>query len=82
MGSIIRIASRWLALVAIVFTALNVQADAPNPINLSTQTDRLQKALIRYYNIESSGGWTKINATQKYYLKGQSNPTIVQTNNS
>jgi murein L,D-transpeptidase YcbB/YkuD len=43
-----------------------------------SQYDRLQSALQRLYDIQSKGGWLKIIASQKYYLKGQSSPAITQ----
>lgn len=42
------------------------------------QAERLQKALNHYYEIRQNGGWEKINATQKFYMKGQTAPAIKQ----
>jgi murein L,D-transpeptidase YcbB/YkuD len=42
------------------------------------QIDRLQNAMQRLYKIQEQGGWPKINATQKFYLKGQTAPAIKQ----
>lgn len=42
------------------------------------QAERLQKALDHYYEIRQNGGWEKINATQKFYMKGQTAPAIKQ----
>jgi L,D-transpeptidase YcbB len=44
----------------------------------SSQYDRLQNALQRLYEIQRNGGWRKIIATQKYYLKGQTATAITQ----
>jgi murein L,D-transpeptidase YcbB/YkuD len=42
------------------------------------QYERLQNALQRLYEIQKKGGWPKIIATQKFYLKGQTAPAIKQ----
>jgi murein L,D-transpeptidase YcbB/YkuD len=44
----------------------------------NSQYERLQNALQSLYEIEKKGGWPKITATQKYYLKGQTAPAIKQ----
>jgi murein L,D-transpeptidase YcbB/YkuD len=46
---------------------------SPNP-----QYDLLQKKLQQLYDIQDKGGWSKIIATQKFYLKGQTAPAIKQ----
>jgi murein L,D-transpeptidase YcbB/YkuD len=74
MGRVIRTAGFMLALLSIVYTSVY----AIEPINFSAQSERLQKALMQYYEIERDGGWTKINATKKFYLKGEKDPAIVQ----
>lgn len=40
------------------------------------QYEKLQKAIDRLYQIQSKGGWPKIVATQRYYLKDQRSPLI------
>jgi murein L,D-transpeptidase YcbB/YkuD len=42
------------------------------------QYERLQNALQSLYEIQKKGGWPKIIATQKFYLKGQNAPAIKQ----
>jgi murein L,D-transpeptidase YcbB/YkuD len=42
------------------------------------QYEKLQNALGRLYEIQRKGGWPKINATQKFYLKTQNAPAIKQ----
>lgn len=42
------------------------------------QYERLQNALQHLYEIQKKGGWPKIIATQKFYLKGQTSPAIKQ----
>jgi murein L,D-transpeptidase YcbB/YkuD len=42
------------------------------------QYERLQNELQRLYEIQKKGGWPKIIATQKFYLKGQTAPAIKQ----
>lgn len=42
------------------------------------QYERLQNALQSLYDIQKKGGWPKIIATQKFYLKGQNAPAIKQ----
>lgn len=42
------------------------------------QYERLQNALQNLYEIQKKGGWPKIIATQKFYLKGQNAPAIKQ----
>ena len=43
-----------------------------------SQFERLQNALQGLYEIQKKGGWPKIIAKQKFYLKGQSAPAIKQ----
>lgn len=42
------------------------------------QYERLQNALQGLYEIQKQGGWAKIVATQKFYLKGQTAPAVKQ----
>lgn len=42
------------------------------------QYEKLQNALERLYEVQKKGGWPKIIATQKFYLKGQTSPAIKQ----
>lgn len=44
----------------------------------NAQYEKLQNALDRLYEIQRKGGWPKINATQKFYLKTQNAPAIKQ----
>lgn len=44
----------------------------------SPQFERLDNALQRLYEIQKKGGWPKITATQKFYLKGQTAPAVKQ----
>lgn len=44
----------------------------------SSQYELLQNALQRLYKTQEKGGWPKIVATQKFYLKGQKAPAIQQ----
>jgi murein L,D-transpeptidase YcbB/YkuD len=46
--------------------------------NLRSQYSLLQNALTRYTEIRQRGGWQKINATKKFYQKGESSPAIRQ----
>lgn len=79
MGSAIRTAGHMLAVLTITLLSFGrAYSSSPDPINLSVQSERLQKVLVHYYDIESKGGWGKINATKKYYLKGQSDPVVIQ----
>ena len=84
MGTLIRI--NGMALVISLILSINsfagandavcggIIADKPgNP-----QYEKLQDALQRLYDIQRKGGWPKIIASQKYYLKGQSSPAISQ----
>ncbi|HEY6953731.1 MAG TPA: L,D-transpeptidase family protein [Flavisolibacter sp.] len=84
MGTLIRI--NGMAVVISLILSINsfagandavcggIIADKPgNP-----QYEKLQDALQRLYDIQRKGGWPKIIASQKYYLKGQSSPAISQ----
>lgn len=79
MGTTIRTASILLAFLSICLASTKqaVAADS-KPINLSVQAERLEEALSRYYDIRGNGGWNKIVATQKYYMKGQTDAVVVQ----
>jgi len=44
----------------------------------NVQYEKLQNALQHLYEIQKQGGWKKIVATQKFYLKGQNAPSIKQ----
>jgi murein L,D-transpeptidase YcbB/YkuD len=84
MGTLIRI--NGMALL-ISFISVNSFAAANND---TTQKDpssnhlpvspyeRLQKSMERLYEIQSNGGWPKIIASQKFYMKGQTAPAIKQ----
>jgi murein L,D-transpeptidase YcbB/YkuD len=79
MGSSIRTAGFILALALIcLFQTFRAWAYDKTPLTINSQPERLQKALDRYYQIQENGGWGTIHATQKYYLKGQSGPAIVE----
>jgi murein L,D-transpeptidase YcbB/YkuD len=46
--------------------------------SVNPQYERLQNALQTLYEIQKKGGWPKIIATQKFYLKGQTASAIKQ----
>jgi len=84
MGTIIRINGIAIA-ISIIFSANSFAIANDTPGNRTilidpgkSQYDKLQNALQRLYEIQNKGGWQKITATQKYYLKGQTSPTITQ----
>lgn len=54
------------------------QKNSASNYSPNVQYQRLQKALDRLYQIQKNGGWSKIVATQKFYLKGQTSPVIKQ----
>src|SRR4029079_9134884 len=85
MGTLIRIDG--MAIIISLFISINSFATtggdtiSKDPINNhsgNSQYERLQNALQRLYEIQKQGGWPKIIATQKFYLKGQTAPAIKQ----
>jgi murein L,D-transpeptidase YcbB/YkuD len=83
MGNPIRITGLFMALLICISNTLFAYnkpeaTDKAYAINPELQSQLLQKALDRYYEIQRNGGWTKINATKKHYIKGQSDAAITQ----
>lgn len=85
MGTLIRI--NGMAFTICLLISINsfatVSSDTlrkgqANNYATNPQYERLQNALQRLYEIQKKGGWPKIVATQKFYLKGQKAPAIKQ----
>ena len=84
MGTLIRV--NGMAIVLSLLLSINGFAAENNSARVGTnsenpgnpQYEKLQDALQRLYEIQRKGGWPKIVATQKYYLKGQNSPTVSQ----
>ena len=84
MGTLIRV--NGIAIAICLLFASNSFAINNNTVVSETNNDRpgnpqyekLQDAMQRLYEIQKKGGWSRIIPTQKYYLKGQSSPTITQ----
>lgn len=84
MGTLIRI--NGMAVVISLILSINSFAGANDAVRGekiadkpgNPQYEKLQDALQRLYDIKRKGGWPKIIASQKYYLKGQSSPAISQ----
>lgn len=84
MGTLIRINGTALMLclaISVSGFALNKDTLRKDGVSASAgnvQYEKLQTALQRLYEIQKQGGWTKIVASQKFYLKGQNAPAIKQ----
>lgn len=85
MGTLIRINGIIFLLVILLSTSSfankkdTLREDAINKSqSANPQYERLQNALQRLYEIQNKGGWPKIIATQKYYMKGQTALAIKQ----
>ena len=84
MGTLIRIYGIGFVislLISINSFAVNNDTLRKGPVDGHTnhpQFERLQNALQGLYEIQKKGGWPKIIAKQKFYLKGQSAPAIKQ----
>lgn len=84
MGTLIRIYGIAISL----FISVNIFAATSSDTTVKGQPTKtspnnpqyqcLQQALERLYDIQQKGGWRKINATQKFYQKGQTAPAIKQ----
>lgn len=84
MGTLIRIHG-FVFITSLLLTANSFAANKDTlrkkqVINSSgnAQYEKLQNALQNLYNIQEKGGWPKIVASQKFYMKGQSAPAIRQ----
>ncbi|MGZ3852731.1 MAG: L,D-transpeptidase family protein [Flavisolibacter sp.] len=84
MGKLIRVNGIAIAL-CLVFSSNSfatnndtVREGIINDLPGNSQYEKLQDALQRLYDIQKKGGWPRIIAAQKYYLKGQSSSTISQ----
>jgi len=83
MGTFIRISGTT---IITLFTSINsfafkedtLRKSPVNSNSANSQYDRLQNELGRLYDIQKKGGWSKIIATQKFYLKGQTASEIRQ----
>ena len=84
MGTLIRIYGIGFVislLISINSFAVNNDTLRKGPVDGFSnhpQFERLQNALQGLYEIQKKGGWPKIIAKQKFYLKGQSAPAIKQ----
>jgi len=84
MGTLVRIYGISFAiclLISINSFAVNKDTLRKGSVDSLTnhpQYERLQIALQRLYEIQKNGGWPKIIAKQKFYLKGQTAPAIKQ----
>lgn len=84
MGTLIRIHGlvciTSLLLTANSFAANNDTLRKNQAISASgnAQYEKLQNALQNLYKIREKGGWPKIVASQKFYMKGQSAPAVKQ----
>jgi murein L,D-transpeptidase YcbB/YkuD len=83
MGTLIRITG--MAFILSLFLAENsfaandtLRKDGINSHSFFRQNERLQTELERLQEIQRNGGWPKIIATQKYYMKGQTAPAVKQ----
>jgi len=82
MGTLIRI--NGIALIISLLVSVNnfaaIRNDTLRKDQVLTidnpQYERLQNALQHLYEIQKKGGWPKITASQKFYLKGQKAPAI------
>lgn len=84
MGTLIRINGIAIA-ISLLFSVSSFATEKDtlrkgiiNEHPADPQYEKLQNALERLYQIQKNGGWPKIIATQKFYLKGQSSPIIKQ----
>lgn len=83
MGTFIRIKGivflfgLFISTNSFAFNRDTLHKDAVNPPP-NPQYERLQNALQHLYEIQKKGGWPRIVATQKFYLKGQTSPVIKQ----
>jgi murein L,D-transpeptidase YcbB/YkuD len=83
MGTLIRITG-----LVLITGLLTVNSFASNKDTLrenqaskfsgNAQYEKLQNALQNLYEIQKNGGWPKIIASQKFYLKGQKAPAVKQ----
>jgi murein L,D-transpeptidase YcbB/YkuD len=81
MGTLIRINGIVLALcLSICLNSFAFDGDTlrKNQTANNSQYEKLQNALQRLYGIKNKGGWSKIVAAQKFYLKGQNASAIKQ----
>jgi murein L,D-transpeptidase YcbB/YkuD len=81
MGTLIRINGIVSALcLSICLNSFAFDRDTlrKNQTANNSQYEKLQNALQRLHEIKNKGGWAKIVATQKFYLKGQNASAIKQ----
>jgi len=84
MGTLIRINGMALIVCLIIsvsgfaFNKDTLRKDGTDTRTGNVQYEKLQNALQRLYEIQKQGGWKKIVATQKFYLKGQNAPAVKQ----
>lgn len=84
MGTFIRIngivlaLSLFISIACLAFTRDTLGKDAASNYPGHAQYEKLQTALERLYEVQKEGGWPKIVAAQKFYLKGQNAPAIKQ----
>jgi murein L,D-transpeptidase YcbB/YkuD len=84
MGTLIRINGMALIVCLIIsvsgfaFNKDTLRKDGADTRTGNVQYEKLQNALQRLYEIQKQGGWKKIVATQKFYLKGQNAPAVKQ----
>jgi murein L,D-transpeptidase YcbB/YkuD len=84
MGTLIRINGMALIVCLVIsvsgfaFNKDTLRKDGVGTHTGNIQYEKLQNALQRLYEIQKQGGWTKIVATQKFYLKEQNAPAIKQ----
>ena len=85
MGNSIRwgLALTLALMIAQTFSAKANDIESGNSLsqalyNPSQQYQLLQNALEKYHAIRENGGWPKIKAPKKVYMKGQTDPAIKQ----
>ena len=84
MGTLIRIngtvfiISLLISINSFAFNSDTLRKGSADDYSNNPQYERLEHALQRFYEIQKNGGWPKIIAKQKFYLKGQSAPAIKQ----
>ena len=84
MGTLIRkneisvFVSILISLNSFAFTSDTLRNGQIDNHSSNPQYEKLQNALQDLYEIQKNGGWPKIIAKQKFYLKGQSAPAIKQ----
>jgi murein L,D-transpeptidase YcbB/YkuD len=77
INKILLLLSLFVTANSFAFDRDTLRKDEFHPVT-NAQYEKLQNALSRLYEVQKKGGWAKIIAAQKFYIKGQNAPAIKQ----